>query len=121
MAVRTAEAAHCADEQGRFWEMHDKMMSDPESVNDLNAIASSLDLDMQKFGSCMDEKKYAGKVDSNLSLAKKLNILAAPGFVIAASNPDNPQKVKGIFFILGAVPFAQFQKEIDQALAGLSK
>ena len=121
MASEAAEAAHCADEQGRFWEMHDKMMSDPESVNDLNALASSLDLDMQKFESCMDEKKYVGKVASNLSLAKKLNILAAPGFVIAASNPDNPQKVKGISFILGALPFTQFQKEIDQALAGFSK
>jgi len=121
MASEAAEAAHCADEQGRFWDMHDKMMSDPDSVNDLNAIASSLGLDMQKFGSCMEEKKYAGKVSSNISLAKKLNIKAAPGFVIAASNPDDPQKVKGISFILGARPFAQFQKEIDQALAGLSK
>lgn len=121
MASKAAEAAHCAAEQGRFWEMHDKMMFNPESVNDLNAIASSFDLDMQKFESCMDEKKYAGKVASNLSLAKKLNIKAAPGFVIAASNPDDPQKVKGISFILGAMPFAQFQKEIDQALASLSK
>lgn len=121
MAAKAAEAAHCADEQGHFWEMHDKMISNPESLNDLNAIASSLDLDMKKFKSCMDEKKYAGKVASNLSLAKKLNIKAAPGFVIAVSNPDDPQKVKGISFILGAKPFAQFQKEIDQALAGLSK
>ena len=121
MASKAAEAAHCAEEQGRFWEMHDKMISNPESLNDLNAIASSLNLDMKKFKSCMDEKKYAGKVDSNLSLAKKLNIKAAPGFVIAASNPDNPQKVKGISFILGAVPFTKFQKEIDQALASVSK
>jgi protein-disulfide isomerase len=121
MASKAAEAAHCAAEQGSFWEMHDRMMSNPELVNELNDIATSLGLDMQKFESCMDGKKYIGKVDANVSLAKKLNILAAPGFVIAASNPDNTQKVKGISFILGAMPFTQFQKEIDQALASLSK
>lgn len=121
MAPKAAEAAHCANEQGNFWKMHDKMMFNPETVNDLNALASSLDLDMPEFESCMDEKKYADKVASNISLAKKLNILSVPGFVIASSDPDDPQKVKGISYIRGAMPFTQFQQEIDQALTSLSK
>jgi predicted DsbA family dithiol-disulfide isomerase len=97
------------------------MMASPDKINDLNSIASSLGLDMKKFKSCMETKKYSNKVASNISLSNKLNIFAAPGFVIASSDPGNPQKVKGIDFIPGAMPFAHFQKEIDQALAGLAK
>jgi protein-disulfide isomerase len=121
MALKAAEAAHCADEQGSFWEMHDEMMNRPDSVNDLNALAASLNLDMQKFESCIVKKKYADIVSSNLSLANKLKISGVPGFVIASGDPGNPQKVKGISFISGARPFEQFQKEIDQALASLSE
>ncbi|MGD9159686.1 MAG: thioredoxin domain-containing protein [Desulfobacteraceae bacterium] len=121
MADEAAEAAHCANEQGKFWEIHKKMMASPDKINDLNSIASSLGLDMKKFKSCMETKKYSNKVASNISLSNKLNIFAAPGFVIASSDPGNPQKVKGIDFIPGAMPFAHFQKEIDQALAGLAK
>ena len=121
MATDAAEAAHCAAEQGKFSEIHKEMMSSPESLNDLTTLASSLDIDMQKFETCMETKKYAGKIASNLSLAMKLNIAAVPGFVIASSDPDNPQKVKGISFIRGSKPFTEFQKEIDQALAGLSE
>ena len=121
MADEAAEAAHCANEQGKFWEIHKKMMASPEKLNDLNSIASSLGLDMKKFKSCMDTKKYSNKIASSISLSNKLNIFAAPGFVIASSDPDNHQKVKGISFIPGARPFEHFQKEIDQALAKVTE
>lgn len=121
MADEAAEAAHCANEQGKFWEIHKEMMANPDTINDLNSLASSLGLEIKKFKNCMETKKYAPKVASNISLSNKLNIFAAPGFVIASSDPGNPQKVKGINFIAGAVPFAIFQKGIDEALAGLKK
>lgn len=120
-ADEAAEAAHCASDQGKFWVMHEKMMSDPNTVNDLNALASSLGLEMGKFKNCMETKKYKQKVASNLSLSNKLNIFAAPGFVIAESDPENHQKVTGISFIAGARPFSDFQKEIDQAFAKVVK
>ena len=69
----------------------------------------------------METKKYKQKVASNLSLSNKLNILAAPGFVIAESDPENHQKVTGISFIAGARTFSHFQKEIDQAFAKVAK
>ena len=121
MADEAAEAAHCANEQDKFWKIHNEMMSRPETIGNLNSLASSLGLDMKKFKSCMETKKYANDIASNVSLSNKLNIFGTPGFVIASSDPGNPQKVKGINFIAGARPFKQFQKEIDQALAGLAK
>lgn len=120
MAFDAANAAHCAADQGKFQEIHKKMMDSPNTLNDLNSLALSLSLDIQKFNSCMTEKKYSKKIASNLSLAKKLNVLGVPGFVIASSDPDNPQKVKGISYIRGAMPFAAFEREIEQALENLS-
>ena len=120
MANEAAEAAHCAAEQGKFWEMHEEMLTDSESLYDLASLASSLGLDIQKFRSCTETKKYAERVASNLSLANKLNVPSVPGFVIASSDPVNPKKVKGISFIRGAKPFIEFQQKIEQALAGLS-
>ena len=120
-ANEAAEAAHCAAEQGKFHEMHEEMLFNPESIDDLTKLASSLYLDIQKFESCMKNKKYSEKVAANLSLANKLNVLSVPGFVIASRDPHNSQKVKGISFIRGAKPFIQFQKEIEQALEVISK
>lgn len=121
MSAQVAEAAHCAAEQGKFREMHEKLLYEPESQKDLTTLASKLDLDIKKFESCMNSKKYAAKVASNLSLANRLEVPSVPGFVIASRDPNNPQKVKGISFIRGAKPFSRFQMEIEQALAGLKK
>lgn len=121
MANDMAMAAHCAAGQGKFSEMHEGMMDSPEYINDLTILASSFDIDMHKFKSCMETKKYADKIASNLSLAMKLHISSVPGFVIASVNPDDPQKVTGISFIRGAAPFTVFQQEIDQALNSLSE
>ncbi|MGD9159685.1 MAG: thioredoxin domain-containing protein [Desulfobacteraceae bacterium] len=121
MSAQVAEAAHCAAEQGKFWEMHEELLYEPESQKDFTSLASELDLDIKKFESCMKSEKYADKVASNLSLANKLEVPSVPGFVIASRDPTNPQKVRGISFIRGAKPFDRFQKEIEQALADLKR
>lgn len=121
MADEAAEAAHCADEQGKFWEIHKEIMDNPVTINDLNSLALSLNLDVDKFENCIVTKRYAPKVASNISLSNKLNIAVTPGFIIASSYPGNPQKVKGIDFIPGAKPFEYFQKNIDAALARVNK
>lgn len=120
-AIKASEAALCADDQGRYWEMHDEIMFDQASLNDLTSIASFVDLDMGKFESCMEAGKYADNVSANISLATKLEIPSVPGFIVAYTDLDNPQKVKGISYIRGAKPFEIFQQEIDKALESLTK
>ena len=88
MSMKAAEAAYCADEQGKFWEMHDEMMFDPESLNDLSPIESLIDIDIKKFESCVESKKYADKIAANISLAFRLKISSVPRFIIASSDPD---------------------------------
>ena len=120
-ATRAAEAAHCASDQGKFWEMHEEIMYDQESLDDVNSMAASVNLDMDKFKECMESKKYAALVNDNISLGTKLKIPSVPGFIIGKVDPANPKKVKGISYIRGAKPFAYFQQEIDKALADLKE
>ena len=116
-ATSAAEAVHCASDQGKFREMHEIIMSQRESLGDLNPLASFIDLDMGKFKACMESKKYEAAVNKNIELGMSLKIPSVPNFIIARVDPKNPEKVKGITYIRGAKPYAYFKQEIDKALA----
>ncbi len=120
-AVTAAEAAHCASDQGKFWEMHEEIMFDQEKIEDIYGIASVINLNMPDFRVCMEIKKYADTVIKNITLADKLAIPTVPGFIIGRVDSDNPQKVKGISFIRGAKPYDIFKEAIEKALVDLAK
>ena len=118
-ATRAAEAAHCASDQGKFWEMHEEIMDEQQQLLDINNLAASIHLEMGKFRECMESRKYSGLVNENIALGSKLEIPSVPNFIIAEIDPEDHKKVKGISYIRGAKPYAYFQQEIDRALAGL--
>ena len=115
-AAKAAEASHCAEEQGKFWEIHELMMAKQESLGDLSSYAADLNLDVQKYDECVNTGKYADAVNKGIALAQKLGINAVPGFIIGRIDSSNPGKVTGISMIQGAMPFASFQAELDAAL-----
>jgi protein-disulfide isomerase len=118
-AQKAAEASHCAADQGRFWEIHELMMASQDSLANLSFYAKTLKLDLPQLDKCVSGGKYAAKVQGNIALAQKLGISGVPGFIIGSVEPAKsgaPMKIKGISMIRGAVPLADFQKEIDAAL-----
>ena len=116
-AERAAQASHCAEEQGKFWEIHEQMMSRQDSLTDLSSFAASLNLDVQKFDDCVSTGKYVDAVRKDMALTQKLGINGVPGFIIGRVESNNPMKIKGIAMIQGAMPFARFQQELDAVLA----
>lgn len=120
-AIKASEAAYCAGDQGKFWEMHEALMHDQQSLNNLNTIASFIELDIKKLKNCLEIRKYNSKVKKHIFLATRLEIPSVPGFIIASIDPDNPGKARGISYIRGAKPFEIFQQEIDRALVSLGK
>jgi protein-disulfide isomerase len=116
-AAKAAEASHCAEEQGKFWEIHELMMTKQESLGDLSSYAVSLNLDVSKFNECVNAGKYADAVNRDIAFAQKLGINAVPGFIIGLIDSSNPGKVTGISMIQGAMPFASFKMELDAVLA----
>jgi len=92
-AEKAALAAHCAAEQGEFWEIHKLMMSRQDSLGDLSAYARSLELNISEFEDCLASEKYKERVRSNMRLARSLEITGVPGFIIGIVDSQNPGKV----------------------------
>jgi protein-disulfide isomerase len=107
-AQSAAEAANCANEQGKYWQYHDKLFSDalPLGTDAYQQYASQLGLDTTKFEQCLAERRYQQEVEADLQYAANLGINSTPTFFI-----------NGIP-IVGAQPFEVFQYVIDKELAG---
>jgi len=83
-AEKAAEASHCADDQGKFWEYHDGLFahSGPLDADALKGVARSLNLDQAKFTQCLDSGKEAPTVAKGLAEGKKLGLTGTPTFFI---------------------------------------
>jgi protein-disulfide isomerase len=79
-----ALAANCAFEQGRFWEMHDKLFNNQGSLSESNIknIAESMRLDMDVFNNCYDNEKYQGDIQKDLALGVKAGVEGTPTMFI---------------------------------------
>jgi protein-disulfide isomerase len=104
---KAAEAALCAAEQGKFWEMHDKLFENQDAlgVANLKSYAASLGLDQNAFNQCLDSGKMRPIIENNIAEGKARGISATPSFFV------NGKK------IVGAQPFETFQQAIDGELA----
>jgi len=105
-AQKSAEAAECADEQGKFWEYHDMLFENQEklSVEDLKRYAVELGLDKDKFDSCLDSEKYKDEVKKDFSDGQKYGVSGTPAFFINGK------------LVSGAQPFSAFEKVIEAEL-----
>ncbi|MEE8583953.1 MAG: thioredoxin domain-containing protein [Acidobacteriota bacterium] len=116
LAFKAAEASHCAEEQGKFWEMHDRLFANQQALEPWNGHAEALGLDVAQFEECMSVNKYAQAIRADMAEARKAGASGTPSFVLGLTDPDDPAKVKGLTFIRGAVAFSRFKTEIDKAL-----
>lgn len=107
-------AAACANDQGKFWEMHDVIFqyqdrwngeatSRPRSV--LADLAKGIGLDMSKYEACMDADTHRAKVQSHLQEAERLQVAQTPTFIIGGRK------------IPGALPYDTFKQYVDEELA----
>jgi protein-disulfide isomerase len=108
---RAAEAAYCAGDQNKFWEMHDILFANQTGENTgdftdsrLTAFAKKLGLDMTAFNDCFTKNKYADRVTQDGVAGKQAGVQATPSFTINGK------------LVEGAQPFAAFQTEIDALL-----
>jgi protein-disulfide isomerase len=81
---RAAEAAACADEQGRFWEFHERLFAsgakfDAES---LQQYASDAELDLEAYQSCVDERRFRTLVETDRADGRRAGVSGTPAFFV---------------------------------------
>ncbi len=107
-AQRAAEASLCANAQGHFWEMHDLLFENQNSLKDedLKEKASKLGLDVNAFNACLDSKKYSGQIDEDVKAASAAGVDGTPALFVNGR------------FLYGAQPFEDVAQIIDEELKG---
>jgi len=106
-AMNAAMAAECANEQGKFWEMHNKLFANQGAlgVTNLKQYASDLGLDTAKFNSCLDSNKYSSQIAKDQQDGNTAGVSGTPAFFINGLP------------LVGAQPFSVFQQAINSELA----
>jgi protein-disulfide isomerase len=105
-AMPAAIAARAAGEQGKFWEMHDKLFANQQSLSRevYEKYAQELHLDMGRFKSALDASKGKDAIQADITQGNKFGANGTPAFFINGTN------------LSGAQPFDAFKARIDEEL-----
>ena len=112
-SVFAAEAAYCAEDQGKYWEYHDELYANWAgektgwiTKDSLNGFAKSVGLDLEKFDSCLVDHKYKNRVLALEKFANEIGVRATPTFLIF----DDKKVIK----IEGNQPIDVFRRAIEE-------
>ena len=117
-SIRAHVAAHCAMEQGKFWDLHNKLFTKPGThvPEELTARANEIGLNPAAFSACIAADKYSASIRQSTAFAISMGASGTPFFIVGKFDPKTKQ-LTPIKTIPGAYPFSQFQQVIDAALA----
>lgn len=106
-AQKAAEASECADEQNKFWEYHNKLFENQNTldITSLKQYAKDLVLDASKFDNCLDSGQMASEVQKDFQDGTNYGVSGTPAFFINGR------------LVSGAQPFSAFKEIIDEELA----
>jgi protein-disulfide isomerase len=116
-AIRAHEAARCAAEQGRFWDLHTRLFSAPGTHTPLalEERAKDAGLNEATFRTCVANGRETAAVRKTASVAEDLGVTGTPWFFVGLRDPSSDH-VKILKPIGGAQPYEQFAVAIDSAL-----
>jgi|YelNatPaOPRAMG01_1025707.scaffolds.fasta_scaffold62478_2 protein-disulfide isomerase len=104
-AEKAAEAAECANQQEKFWQMHDLLFSSGGrlDIDSLKSYAKEIGLDRNKFDHCLDSGETAGIVSSDKAQCAAAGVQGTPTFFINGK------------MLVGAQPYEQFKNLIGES------
>ena len=83
-AFKAAEAANCAGEQDKYWEMHDLLFANQASFHDdaISQFADALELDREQFDQCLTTGKYVDEIAQDMEEAEEYEVSQTPTFFV---------------------------------------
>jgi protein-disulfide isomerase len=106
LAQKAGEAAACAADQGKFWEMHDRLWQSAGKLQppELKGHAAALGLDAAVFDACLDSGRHADRLERDQEAGREYGVSGTPAFFVNGRP------------LVGAQPFEAFQQVIDDEL-----
>ncbi len=116
-AQKSAEAAQCAGEHGKYWEMHDKLFDNQTalSVDQIKKYGEDLGLPVDKFNDCLDSGKYTEEVQKDLLDGQAAGVQGTPTFYLGYTGKG--KTLEKPIVIRGASPYLTFKQSIDKMLS----
>ena len=117
-ALLASVAAECANEQGKFKEMHDKLFENQNEWSSkdtdnliilFNQYSLEMGIEKEKFDSCLKNEKYIKEIQKDLDDGRTYGVSGTPGFFIGNDE-------MGFIELKGAHPFENFKNVIDTQL-----
>jgi protein-disulfide isomerase len=118
-ARRSATAARCAAEQGKFWELRHTMIVNANQLqaDKLGGYAQAASMDVPRFQACVDSDKYRAAIDKDIAEGSAAGVSGTPSFVLGRVENGQLQGVR----MVGAMPYAQFEAKIQDMLKQTTK
>ena len=118
-ALKAAEAAQCAGEQGKFWEMHDRLFKNQQSLEEKEYAghATVLSLDVPKFQKCLEAGQYTAKIKKDADDGTKLGVKGTPTFFFGTVDPKDSTKMRATALLSGAVPYQSFKDALEKLMS----
>jgi len=115
-SVKASQGAHCANDQGLFWEYHDILYSNWTGENNgwasganLANYAQDIGLEMNQWTDCMSQQKHSKTILDSNEDAKKLQLTGTPAFFVISSDGQ-------VSKLFGAQPFEVFERVFNEKL-----
>ncbi len=118
-ARRSAVAARCAAEQGKYWELRHVMIVNASQLqpDKIVGYAQNALMDVDKFKTCVDSDKYRAAIDKDVAEGTAAGVSGTPSFILGRVENG---KLEGVRMV-GAMPYSQFDAKIKEMLAQAGK
>lgn len=119
-AVKAAEAARCAGDQGKYWEMHDRLFASQQALGEARLLEHGLAIGLapEPFQACLKSGKHADEVRQDMAAGRRLGITGTPTLLLGVSDGG---RMKDVRILRGASPFTALKQEIDRRLNGMAE
>jgi protein-disulfide isomerase len=112
-AMTAAIASRCAGDQGKYWEMHDRLFAAPIETETIQAHARAIKLDGPAFAKCLRDAPHRNAILQDKDDGTQLGFVGTPGFILLQTERAGKDKPVGL---PGAFPADVFEKEIERLL-----
>jgi protein-disulfide isomerase len=121
-AFKAAAAANCAGDEGKYWEMHDRLFANQAALKpeDLLKHGEAIGVDKTRFQECLQSGKYDPLIRKMMARGENAGVRGTPTLMVGVAE-SNSSRVRVVKVMVGLQPFAAVKQAIDEALATAGK